>query len=173
MTQQDPLSLIRSLYHFTDQRNLPLIRRLGGLFSFAALKKAGWTVPAPGGNDWSQEADASFGMDQYIHLCFCDNHPMEYLARQSGRIEASVFLNINPAVLQKAGVLFTAGVSNKAGMARHTIEQARELIDFEVLYTRTDWKDPTIQERRRQVEKYEILVPGRIALDMIRNLPNG
>jgi hypothetical protein len=173
MTVQDPFTLIKSLYHFTDQRNLPLIRELKGLWSAPSLKGAGHAVPAPGGNEWSQTADVEFGVDDYVHLCFCTQHPMEFLARQEGRIQTSVFLDINPLILQKPGVLFTPGVSNKSGMSKHPIADARELIDFEVLYSRTDWKDAAIQARRKTVEKYEILVPRHIGLDMIRNFPNG
>jgi hypothetical protein len=54
-----------------------------------------------------------------------------------------------------------------------TIEAAVDIIDFEVLYTRTDWADPEIRRRLQQAEKYEVLVPKRIPLSLIRNLPNG
>jgi hypothetical protein len=64
-------------------------------------------------------------------------------------------------------------VSNKSGVVPCTIEEARDIIDFEVLYTRTDWTDPAIQERLSQAEKYEVLVPKMIPLNMIRNMPNG
>jgi hypothetical protein len=47
------------------------------------------------------------------------------------------------------------------------------MIDFEVLYTRTEWRNPDIQKRLQQAEKCEILVPRKIPLEMIRNLPNG
>ncbi len=47
------------------------------------------------------------------------------------------------------------------------------MIDHEVLYTRTDWRDPAIQQRLSQAEKCEILVPGFIPLELIRNFPNG
>jgi len=150
-----------------------MIRQLKGLYSAASLKKAGWSVPAPGGNEWSQDADAWVGMDQYVHLCFCNSHPMEFLARQSGRIQTSIFLEIDPAILTADGVLFTAGVSNKAGMARHTIEEAKQLIDFDVICTRMDWRDPAILQRRKDAEKCEILVPDGFDIKWIRNMPNG
>jgi hypothetical protein len=98
---------------------------------------------------------------------------MEYMAKQEGRIVESIFLKIDPSVLMQPGVMFTPGVSNKAGMIPLSIEEAKELIDFEVLYRRTDWKDPAIIERRKQAQKCEILVPDRIALEMIRNMPSG
>ena len=169
----DPLKRIPLLYHFTDRRNLPLIRQHGGLLPMSELREKGIAVPAPGGNQWSQDADGIKGMDGYVHLCFRSNHPMEYAARQDGRIQDSIFLYIHPNVMFWEGVRFTGDVANKRGVEAHTIEQAREMIDYEVLYTRTNWSDPQIQQRLRQVEKYEILVPMKIPLDLIRNLPDG
>src|SRR5205809_5283998 len=78
---QDPLKRISFLYHFTDRRNLPLIRDLGGLYPLAELVRKGVDVPAPGGNEWSRDADGMRGMDQYVHLCFRSTHPMAFIAR--------------------------------------------------------------------------------------------
>jgi hypothetical protein len=41
MNNDDPFVRypVTTLYHFTDRRNLPGIRELGGLFSFAKLKE--------------------------------------------------------------------------------------------------------------------------------------
>jgi hypothetical protein len=132
MIKRDPFRQygVTTLYHFTDRRNLPLIRK-HGLYSSAKLKKKGIAIPAPGGNEWSQEADAHKGMDRYVHLCFRANHPMEYLARVDGRIKDSIFLEIHPDVLQLDGVMFSAGVSNKAGVEIVSIIEAYQLIDFE------------------------------------------
>jgi ssDNA thymidine ADP-ribosyltransferase, DarT len=173
MSGADPLTLIRCLYHFTDTRNLPLIRQRQGLFSLAVLRRDGAIVPSPGGNEWSHDADRRGGLDQYVHLCFRKQHPMEYRAKQEGRIADSIFLEISADILTIPGVLFTPDVSNKSGVSRHTLEQARKMIDFEVLYTRTDWRDPAIRERLQNAAKCEILVPGGVPLTMIRNLPNG
>jgi hypothetical protein len=173
VTKVDPLKRITLLYHFTDRRNLPLIREHGGLYPLARLRKKKIEVPAPGGNEWSRDADGMKGMDAYVHLCFRATHPMEYVARADGRIGDTIFLQIHPDVLLWDGVKFTADVSNKAGVEIHTMEEARKIIDFEVLYTRTDWSDEAVQKRLQRAEKYEILVPKKIPLDLIRNLPNG
>jgi len=50
------------------------------------------------------------------------------------------------------------------------IADAEALIDFEILYTRTDWKNPAIKARLDQAEKYELLVPQVIPLTYIRNI---
>jgi hypothetical protein len=164
------LDQIPRLYHFTDRRNLDSIRAQGGLHPLSNLVKRGVNIPAPGGNQWSRDADELKGMGRYVHLCFRSNHPMEFLARQDGRIGDSIFLEIHPSVMQFAGVMFTPDVSNKAGVQAVPIAQATELIDFEVLYTRTDWSDQAIQQRLKQAEKYEVLVPCHIPLTHIRNI---
>lgn len=166
----NPLDQIPRLYHFTDRRNLDLIRKHGGLHPLSDLVKKSIDIPAAGGNQWSRDADSLKGMGRYVHLCFRSNHPMEYLARQDGRIVDSIFLEIHPSVMQFKGVRFTPDVSNKAGVESVPIAQAADLIDYQVLYTRTEWSDAAIQQRLKQVEKYEILVPCCIPLSHIRNI---
>jgi hypothetical protein len=173
MSKVDSFDKIPALHHFTDRRNLLPIREWGGLYPLAKLKIKGIKVPAPGGNDWSQDADSMAGMDEFVHLCFRPTHPMEYLARQAGRIGDTIFLEIHPEVLQWTGVMFTPGVSNKSGVQAYSLKDARKMVDFEVLYTRTDWRDPAIKKRLLEAEKCEILVPKLIPLQLIRNFPNG
>ena len=166
------LATIPRLYHFTDVRNLDSIRKCGGLYPYAELIRMKVKIPAPGGNQWSWDADASKGMGRYVHLCFLSNHPMEYTAKKDGRISETIFLDIDPAVLKLAGVMFSPGVSNKSDVDSVLISKAE--IDYDVLYTYMDWRsDPAIYERRKHAEKCEVLVPGFIPLKMIRNMPNG
>lgn len=169
----DAVEKIPLLYHFTDRRNLDLIREMGGLYPIAELVRRKVVVPAPGGNDWSRDADALKGMGRYVHLCFRNSHPMEYVARKDGRIKDSIFLRIHPSVLQFEGVRFTNDVSNKSGVESVPISEATVHIDFEVLYTRTDWSDPAIQERLRRAEKFEVLVPSFVPIALIGNIDNG
>jgi ssDNA thymidine ADP-ribosyltransferase, DarT len=173
MNSINMISKIPFLYHFTDRRNLPLIRQHGGLLPMSELRNKGVQVPAPGGNEWSQDADAQKGMQNFVHLCFRNNHPMEFLARQDGRISDSIFLRIHASILNFDGVKFTQDVANKSGVVQVPIGEACGLIDFEVLYTRTNWSDPAIQERLKQAEKYEVLVPTLIPLSLIGNMENG
>ena len=174
MSQPDPrLKQIPALYHFTDRRNIDSIRTLRGIYPYATLKEMGVDIPAPGGNDWSHDADGLKGMDRFVHLCLRPSHPMEFRAREEGRIRDSVFLSVHPDVLSWEGVRYCPDVSNKVGVAHYPMAEGIEMIDFEVLYTRTDWKDPHVQARLQMAEKCEILVPAIIPLELIRNLPNG
>jgi hypothetical protein len=170
---KDQLKMIQVLFHFTDLRNLPMIRELGGLYPYAELRRRGIEIPAPGGNEWSHDADGMRGLDEYVHLCFRKNHPMEHIARREDRIQDSIFLEVHPEVLQWQGVLFTPDVSNKKGVQQYPMTEATNMIDYEVLTKWMDWKDPAIKARLSQAEKCEILVPRFIPLELIRNLPHG
>jgi hypothetical protein len=149
-----------SFYHFTDDRNLASIRD-HGILSMRELGRRG-IVPITGGNQWSLDADRRSGMDEYAHLCFLRQHPMEWSARQDGRIERSRFLRIDPDVLTLPGVMITDQVSNKSGAVPKPANDMIPSLDFKVMYTRTDWKDPQIKERRQRAKLYEILVPTRV-----------
>lgn len=158
-----------TFYHFTDKRNLPLIRD-EGLFSMRRQRERQRMAIAPGGNDWSLDADRRSGMDAYVHLCFFSEHPMEWIARQQGRIEDSVFLRISPEVLKIPGTLIVDTVSNRADAIPKPAEEIIGKLDLKVIYTRTDWKDPAIQERLKTARKYEILIPNHIPLNLITGL---
>lgn len=165
---------VQSLYHFTDRRNLPNIRANGGLFSLAELRRRSITVPAPGGNQLSQDLDGAAGMDQYVHLCLSREHPMAHVARQAGHIQEVVFLEIDSAVRHWPGVMYVPGVSNSSGMIPVPIMGALNTIDLEVLHTFIDWKTvPGAYARRQAAEKCEVLVPNHIPVQFIRNMPNG
>jgi hypothetical protein len=172
MPEIDPLCRIPFLYHFTDRRNLQLIRELGGLFPLAELEAHGIEIPAPGSDEGSRLVDRRKNLHRFVHLCFKNNHPMEYVARQEGRIGDTIFLQVHASVIQWNGTLFVPGMANTTGIMFHTMEEARGMIDYEVLYTRTNWGDPEVQQRLQAAEKCEILVPRAIPLDLIRNLPN-
>ncbi len=161
---------VTCVYHFTDERNIPLIRQTDGLLSLAELRRRGIEPPAPGGNDWSHEADARVGVDEYVHLCLFNEHPMEFRAREDGRIRNTRFLQIQPAVLHCEGIRFTQDVSNKAGVRLLTLEEAVQALDFSVIYDRTDWRDPQVQERRKLAKKYELLVPSHIPLTLFHRI---
>ncbi len=161
---------IRVLYHFTERSNLASIRSSGGLYSWNSLVERGIHVPKPGGNDWSHEADERLGLADYVHLCFKDEHPMEYTAKKDGRLSDTIFLRINAQVLDLPGVLFTDDVSNKAGVATMSREQANSCFDFEVMSGWQDLSNQNIRDRYNQCKKYEALIPHHIPSNYILNL---
>lgn len=75
---------IRFLYHFTDMRNIPSIKRHGGLYSWFYCHTHDIIIPCQGGDYDSQELDKKYGLEDYVRLSFCDDHPMAYRLKQSG-----------------------------------------------------------------------------------------
>lgn len=172
MSKPDPLQQIKYLWHFTHRRNVDSIKK-HGLLCLAQLKAKGIDIPAPGGNDLSHSLDENCGLDHYVHLGFISSHPMLKPARDDGRIVDTAFLRIDPVVLTWGGTLFAPDVANKNGVPLHSIAEAAALIDFEILYTRTDWSVPEIQARRQRAERCEILVPDAVPMKFITIIGNG
>ena len=161
---------ISCLYHFTDVRNLPSIRQ-HGLLPLAELVRRAIECVAPGGNEWSHTADERLGLHEYVHLCFVREHPMEYQARVDGRVGETVFLEIDPIVLDWDGVRFTSEVSNKKGARLLEVSAVRENLDLDILYNRRDWKrDKGAHARWMAARKHEVLVPRPIDASFLRNL---
>jgi hypothetical protein len=171
----DQLLAIAKLYHFTDVRNLPMIKKLQGIWSTAKLRK-GRTEFFPGGNQWSLDQDVNTGMDYYVHLCWGKNHHMEKNIRDRDKDIKLFYLEIDRLILYEAGVVFTPGVANAVGMKKHTIQEAvaGEMIDYDAINRRIgSLLDSSNQARRQKAERTEILVPERVAMKWITNFPNG
>jgi hypothetical protein len=98
------------------------------------------------------------------------DHPMEYVARREGRIDETVFLAISPDVLTAAGTLFTDGVANKTGVEPMNLATAADVLDWEVVCRRLDWRDPEVQDRLQVARKYEVLVPDEVPIHLITGL---
>ncbi|MGP0076217.1 MAG: DarT ssDNA thymidine ADP-ribosyltransferase family protein [Bryobacteraceae bacterium] len=174
MVKVDRLARVTWLYHFTDSRNVPLIRELGGLWSTAKLREMGVRF-YPGGNQHSLDADRMFGVDQFVHLCVSMEHPLAYLAKNDGRIEKLQWIYIDDAqgIFELEGARYCPEVANKSGVSHYPIEVARESFDVEAL-SYLDWKVGNNYARRQAVEKCEILVPDHVPLKFFEErLPHG
>lgn len=161
------------IWHFTDESNIDSIKGNGGLLALGELHRRGVSVPTPGGNQWSHDADKYKGVHEYVHAALLDDHPMLYAAKQDARIIKPVWLKIDASIILVDDVRFTNDVSNKAGVELLTAGQAREQIDFEVLFTYMDWKNTDVQARRRAALKSEVLIPRHIPLHKILGKKNG
>jgi len=161
------------VWHFTDRSNLELIEKHQGLLSFGEMERRKIKIPVPGGNQWSRDADKINGVHEYVHLAFVDDHPMLFLAKQEGRILNPIWLKIDSSILLQDGVQFCSEVSNKKGAIIFGVDKARKRIDFDVLFTRMDWRNPDIQARRQAAIKSEILVPKIVPIGKILSIKNG
>lgn len=75
---------IKCFYHFTARDNVALIKRHGGLYSWWSLKQKNITVPFLGGEGFGQQLDVRHGLQDYVRLSFCDDHPMIFKHQQNG-----------------------------------------------------------------------------------------
>jgi hypothetical protein len=146
-------------YHFTDQKNLPLIRTHGLVATSGLRSRNLFGSVKTGGDALSLQSDAAKGTDKYVCLCFRPSHPMVHIAMNDERKLDPVYLEIDPAVIKLEGVMITNAPSNQNGVVRTAAASALDRLDLDVLYTRSDWSDPAIQARLQTAEKYEILIP--------------
>lgn len=104
-----------TLYHFTDSRNLPLIRKYG-LLSWKRLVQRN-IMHWPASSEDSRKLDARLNLEDYIRLCTRREHPMAIRALREGRIKNYVWLEINDAVTRWTATLY----SNDNAVAKRAI----------------------------------------------------
>jgi hypothetical protein len=172
----EDLAKIKHLYHFTDERNLPIIKEHGGILSSRLLREMGIEFQS-GGNQWSIDQDLRTGADAYVHLCWDYGHPMAYNIRKRDGRPKVVYLKINRSVLERDGVMFSPDVANsKDARPLVTVREACEggMIDYDAINNKIGSR--LIQanyDRRVAAELSEILVPGLVEIDLIIDFPNG
>jgi hypothetical protein len=176
MAGMEDLAQIKQLYHFTDARNLPVIKEHGGILSSKLLREMGIEFQS-GGNQWSIDQDLRTGMDAYVHLAWDYGHPMAYNIRQREGKPKVVYLKIDRSILERDGVMFSRDVAN-SNNARPlvTVREACEggMIDYDAITNKIGSR--LIQEnydRRVAAELSEILVPDLVEMDLIIDFPNG
>lgn len=92
-------------YHFTSLKNIETIKELGGLYSWYYLKLHNIDIPMQGGAELSQQLDIRSSVANYVHLSFCESHPMAFRLTQAG--EDIVVLKISTEVALLDGTMFS------------------------------------------------------------------
>ena len=156
---------IKSLYHFTDSRNLESIKRHGGLFSWWQCHTQGIRITAPGGNSSSQERDKKNDLQDYVRLSFNDKHPMMYVAQRYGRVRDVKILRIDPSVIYLEPTLFSNVNANDAEAYVGISLKSFERVKFPIA-TAERWDG--CQEKK--FFQAEVLVNRHVPLDLIKNL---
>lgn len=90
---------IDKLYHFTDKENIASIINTNGLLSFKNCNKYDICINRTGGDEISLRLDSEKGLNNYIRLSFCKDHPMLHIAMKDGRIKIPVVLEVSPDVI--------------------------------------------------------------------------
>lgn len=98
---------IRYLYHFTDKDNIKQIKRYGGLLSWSYCELHNIRIPKPGGSSVSRDQDKKKNLQDYVRISFTQEHPMQYAAKNDGRITNPVNLIIDIKAACIAGTLYS------------------------------------------------------------------
>lgn len=75
---------VRCFYHFTDKRNIISIKKVGGLLSWHYCKSNNIQIPYQGGDVDSENLDKLHGLEDFVRLSFCDDHPMAWRLKKGG-----------------------------------------------------------------------------------------
>lgn len=92
---------VQYFYHFTDKRNLASIKQHGGLYSWSYCKKHNIAIPYAGGDEISRKLDSFHGLEDYVRLSFCDNHPMKHRLYEQGYDLVLLKVNVDVALINE------------------------------------------------------------------------
>lgn len=157
---------IRYLYHFTDRRNLDSIRRNGGLYSWYYCENHNIDIPYPGGGEQSRSLDRWHGLQDYVRLSFCDDHPMAYRLKLDGYNLVLLRIRIDVAFLEET--LFSD--INAADGAHHhgpTMDDLRR-VDLNATQQHFVSASSSIFKKHQA----EVLVKTFVPLEYIENIDN-
>jgi hypothetical protein len=158
---------ITTLYHFTDRANIDYIKLHGGLFSWQHLRKAGIEIPYEGGGSLSKDLDRRYGLEDFVRVCFTENHPMMYVARNEGRIPNPVILKINTEVCEFQNTKFANMNATRNGHNCGNSLADLQRIKFEVVRQRTHFD---LSEQDRPYYQAEVLIKTWIPIEYISNI---
>ncbi len=158
---------ITTLYHFTDKENIRFIKKYGGLFSWYYLRKEGIDVPYEGGGSLSKDLDRRYGLEDFVRVCFTENHPMMYVARNEGRIPNPIILKISTEVCEFKDTRFANMNATRNGHNCGETLIDLQKINFAIVSQRTHFN---LSEQEKPYYQAEVLVKTWIPIEYITNI---
>ena len=92
---------VRYFYHFTDENNIMSIKKMGGLYSWYYCVNNDINIPNAGGDSQSRGLDTRQGLEDYVRLSFCSDHPMAYKKHKEGSKLVLLRINIEVATFKE------------------------------------------------------------------------
>ncbi|MBO4444187.1 MAG: DUF4433 domain-containing protein [Bacteroidaceae bacterium] len=158
---------ITKLYHFTDRSNIQSIIDNDGLFSWKDCNNMGISVNRPGGSDTSHSIDSYLGLDGYVRLCFTKNHPMMYVAKNDGRIEDPVVLEIDLSVVELSWTKFSdRNAARNGAVIKLGLSGARN-IHFSTVRQPTHFN---LSDDEKEYYQAEVLILEKVPISYISNI---
>ena len=155
---------VRYFYHFTDKSNLASIKQNGGLYSWYYCREKSISISKSGGDLKSRSLDTRFGLQDYVRLSFCDDHPMAYRLQQQGYDLAYLLIKIDVAALDQT--LFSD--ENATSSSHRHGPSFDDLKRVDLVATRKQYvsrRDPAFSKHQA-----EVMVKTFIPLEYIVNL---
>lgn len=157
---------VRYFYHFTDHKNLASIRLHKGLYSWYYCQQHDISIPDPGGDCSSRQLDMNKGLQDYVRLSFCDDHPMAWRKHQEG--SDLVLLRIKIDVATFRDTLFSD--INAAANGVSFGKDIEDLQKVNIMATKRHYvsrDDPAFHEHQA-----ECMVKRFIPIEYIENINN-
>lgn len=158
---------ISKLYHFTDRENLESIIKNGGLYSWSYCEKNNIKIPVLASGDLSHSLDRKAGLENYVRLSLCNNHPMKYVAMNEGRINNPVLLEIDPELIYWQETMFSDMNATKNGARIGSDIDDFDAIRFDITRLNNYFD---LSDEDKSYYQAEILVYEHIPLEYILNI---
>ncbi|BAX80826.1 DarT ssDNA thymidine ADP-ribosyltransferase family protein [Labilibaculum antarcticum] len=156
------------LYHFTDSRNIPMIKAHGGLYSWKACEELKINIPNPGGGSLSRKLDRKYGLEDYVRFSFHKENPMLFIAHQDGRIIKEEWLNVDLEVATLRETKYSDMNATKTGhQVGDNLKFLENNIRFNLLKKRKLYE---IEESQKPYYQAEVMVKRHVPLKYIKNL---
>lgn len=157
---------ITAFYHFTDYHNLKSIKENNGLYSWHYADSNGIIINFPGGDTLSRDLDKRYGLQDYVRVSFCTDHPMQYRLQQRGRNLALLEVDIEVAYYEN-----TIFCNINATDSSH--KKGKELEDLErIRFSATKRRYVSREDSDFKHHQAEVLVKTWIPLEHITNINN-
>lgn len=158
---------ITRFYHFTDRQNLMKIKQYGGLYSWYYCEQNGIDIPNPGGDPNSRRYDRMHGLEDYVRLSFCNDHPMAWRKYQEGSKLLLLYVDIDVAGFKDT--LFT---DRNAASSSFTCGGAYDdLLNVNILATQRNYVSRAEGEIFSQ-HQAECMIKTFIPIKYITNIDN-
>lgn len=155
---------ITFFYHFTSRKNIASIKKYKGLYSWQYLKKHEINIPVQGGGELSQDLDRFNGVADYVHLSFCESHPMAYHHKQAGEDMVVLKISTQVALLDDTKFSNMNAVDSKCQCEQGL--KGLKLVNFDA----TKEKYLTNDDPLFKFKQAEILVKTHVPLEYILNI---
>lgn len=157
---------ITAFYHFTDYHNLKSIKENNGLYSWHYADSNGIIINFQGGDTLSRDLDKRYGLQDYVRVSFCTDHPMQYRLEQRGRNLALLEVDIEVAYYKN-----TIFCNINATDSSHS--KGTELYDLErIRFSATKRRFVSREDPDFKHHQAEVLVKTWIPLEHITNINN-